>query len=467
MPQKHFTNTRVRSLPYVPNSSKQTLYQDDETPGLGLRVTAAGARSYIFDTTLHGETVRETIGDIKTWTLKKARAEATERKTLTDKGIHPRIVRKQKQAVAEADRVLQATESVLVGEVWTAYLKHHATTWGARHLRDHQNLSQPGGVAKKRGKGLTKPGVLYPLMCDRMVDMTAAILTKRVKAESASRANNARQGFELFKAFWVWAGSQETYKSVVDLKIIADKDLLKGIPERQTHKSDVLQSTQLQAWFSAVRAIPNSVISAYLQSLLLTGARRREMAELRWEHIDFRWHTLWVKDKVKTKEGRIIPLAPYVSSLLSQLPRINEWVFSSPEADSGHISEPRIAHDKALATAQLPHVTLQAMRRSFISLAQWVVMPMGIIDQIVGHKPKTTKAIHYEDKPIDLLRVWHVRYEAWMLEQAGVRFKGPRSRGKRSLTAIPDRLESIDPRHRRRLNHPKATNKRQQAAPSI
>jgi hypothetical protein len=126
MPQKHFTANRVRSLAFVPGHGNQTLYQDDETPGLGVRVTAAGVRSYIFETTLHGKTVRETIGDIKTWTLVKARAEATKFKTLTDQGIHPRKVRDEQLAIAEADRVRQATESVLVGEVWTAYLEHHA-----------------------------------------------------------------------------------------------------------------------------------------------------------------------------------------------------------------------------------------------------------------------------------------------------------------------------------------------------
>jgi len=455
MPQEHFTAKRVPSLAFVPGRGKQTLYQDKATPGLGLRVTAAGARSYIFETSLHGKTVRETIGDIKTWTLKEARAEATKFKTLTDKGIHPRTVREEQQAVAEADRVRQATESVLVGEAWAAYLEHHATTWGARHLRDHHNYSQPGGVAKKRGKGLTSPGVLYPLLRHRMVDITAAILTTWVKAEFASRANKARQGFELFKAFWGWAGSHETYKAVVNFGVIEDKDLLREIPKRKTHKSDVLQTTQLQAWFSAVRALRNSVISAYLQSLLLTGARRTEMTELRWEHVDFTWRTLWVKDKVSI-EGRIIPLTPYVSSLLSQLPRTNEWVFSSPTADSGHISEPRIAHDRALLTAKLPHVTLQALRRTFISLAQWLVIPTGIIDQVVGHAPKSTADIHYKFKPIDLLRIWHVRYETWILEQAGIRFKRPRSRDTRSLTAIPARLQSIEPRDTRRVSHRKA-----------
>jgi integrase len=459
MPQEQLTAKRVESLEFVPGRGNQTLYQDKATPGLGLRVTAAGARSYIFETTLHGKTVRETIGDIKTWTLKEARAEATKLKTLTDKGIHPRTVREEQQAEAEADRVRQAIESVLVRDVWAAYLEQYCTTWGRRHLRDHRDLSQPGEVAKKRGKGLTRPGVLYALMRYRMVDITATILTKWVKAESGPRANKARQGFELFKAFWTWSGSHETYKAVVNLGVIQDKDLLLEIPRRKTHKSDVLQTTQLQAWFSAVRAIPNYVISAYLQSLLLTGARRTEIAELRWEHVDFTWRTLWVKDKV-SKEGRIIPLTPYVSSLLSTLPRENQWVFSSTTAESGHISEPRIAHNQALLTAKLPHVTLQALRRTFISLAEWLVIPAGIIDQIVGHAPKTTGDIHYKFKPIDLLRVWHVRYEAWILEQAGIQLKGSRPRGKQSLTEIPARLQSIEPRSTRRVSRRKAAKRR-------
>jgi hypothetical protein len=46
-------------------------------------------------------------------------------------------------------------------------------------------------------------------------------------------------------------------------------------------KDDCLQREQLPAWFSAVRSISNPVISAYLQVLLLVGARREELAGLK------------------------------------------------------------------------------------------------------------------------------------------------------------------------------------------
>ena len=48
------------------------IWHDSDTPGLGVRVTAAGAKSYIFEYTLHGRSPRVTIGDVRAWMLKKA-----------------------------------------------------------------------------------------------------------------------------------------------------------------------------------------------------------------------------------------------------------------------------------------------------------------------------------------------------------------------------------------------------------
>jgi hypothetical protein len=57
---------------------KQSIYWDGKQPGLGLRVTSAGARSYIFESTLKAakgedsKTFRITIGSIKTYTVSQA-----------------------------------------------------------------------------------------------------------------------------------------------------------------------------------------------------------------------------------------------------------------------------------------------------------------------------------------------------------------------------------------------------------
>lgn len=114
-----------------------------------------------------------------------------------------------------------------------------------------------------------------------------------------------------------------------------------ALPKAQTREGDSLQREQLAAWFAAVQKIRNPVISAYLQALLLTGARREELAGLRWDDVDFQWRSLSIKDK--TEGERTIPLTPFVSQLLALLPRRNDWVFSSPAAKDGRLAEPRIA----------------------------------------------------------------------------------------------------------------------------
>jgi len=183
-------------------------------------------------------------------------------------------------------------------------------------------------------------------------------------------------------------------------------------------KGDSLQREQLPLWFEHVRKLGNPVHAAYLQTLLLTGARREELAGLTWDCLDFQWKSLTIRDKVEGQ--RIIPLTPYVAALLAALPRRNEWVFSSPSAASGRLQEPLKPHKNAMEAAGLPPFSLHDLRRSFGTLSEWVECPVGVVAQIQGHKPSALAEKHYRRRPLDLLRSWHVKIEAWILEQAGI-----------------------------------------------
>lgn len=197
----------------------------------------------------------------------------------------------------------------------------------------------------------------------------------------------------------------------------------------------------MKAWFDAVRRIDSPIIAAYLQVLLLTGARREEVATLAWENVDLRWKSMTIKDKV---EGtRTIPITPYVGKLLTELKRLNEtppnvtpirgkeviewksstWVFPSQTSASGRLTEPRIQHNKALAAAGIEGLTLHGLRRSFGTLSEWVECPVGVVAQIMGHSPSAIAEKHYRQRPLDLLRLWHKRIESWVLDQAGIEFE--------------------------------------------
>jgi integrase len=423
----------------LPAGAEQAFLWDSDTKTLAVRVTA-GSKAYIFQSRFNGKSLRITIGSIKDWSIDRARAEARRLQTLIDQNQDPRQVAAASVAAAEETREIATAQSrrqvVTVADAWTAYLAHHKKRWGARHMADHLNLSQIGGEPRKRGNKLTVAGVLRPLLNMRMADINAAVLIAWQAKEAETRANNARQGFELFRAFWRWCASRPDYAAIVDTGAVENKDLRAEVPNRKSKKFDVLERAQLPAWFAAVRGLGNPVISAYLQGLILTGARREELAGLRWTDVDFKWGSIWVKDKV-AEEGRKIPLTPYLAVLLASLPRRNEWVFSSPGAATGRLAEPRITHNRALSVAGLSHVTLHGLRRTFASLAEWVEMPRGIVAQIMGHAPNATAEKHYINRPLELLAVWHEKYEAWILEQADIEFRQTKQGLKLATVARP------------------------------
>ena len=421
MKWENFTADRVAGFKCKPGK-RQSIYWDGKTPGLGLRVTAAGAKSYIFQTDLDGKTIRMTIGDPRTWGIGRAQGEATRLKTMTDQGDDPRqviagaIVAKEIKAAALV--MQEARETVTVGTAWGEYIKATKSAWGALHLHDHEKAMQAGGEKRTRSRKLTAPGALASLATIRLVDITPELLAEWAKVESAKRPARTRNARTLFSTFLNWCAAHPTYKAIVTSNAAQSKDVRKHINKAKP-KNDALQREQLPAWFVAVKQIGNPAISAYVQAMLLTGARPNELITVRWADVDFQWNSLSIKDKV---EGlRVIPLTPYVAHLLAALPRRNEWAFSSLTSASGHLVEPRIAHDKACAVAGLD-VTLHGLRRSFASLCEWIEMPAGIGAQIQGHKPQGVREQHYIRRPLDLLRMWHVKIEAWILEQAGIQF---------------------------------------------
>jgi integrase len=422
MKWENFTADRVAGFKCKPGK-QQSIYWDGKTPGLGLRVTAAGVKSYIFETSLHGKTIRMTIGHVRTWMVGAAQAEASRLKVMTDQGIDPRQVEADKHAAEKAEaeelRLKDARESVTLDYAWTEYVAERKPHWGSAHLHDHMRSMQVGGEPRIRSnKKLTEPGILRSLATVRLVDLTPEIVDEWAKTEGARRPARARSALRLLKAFLFWCKSHSIYKTIISENAAQSKKARERLGDPAS-KDDVLQREQLAAWFAAVRQIGNPVTSAYLQTLLLTGARRNELATLRWEDADFQWNSLTIRDKV---EGtRIIPLTPYVRLLLSVLPRRNGWVFSSPMAASGRLTDPRIAHNQACALAGL-EMTLHGLRRSFASLCEWIEMPVGIAAQIQGHKPQGVREKNYIRRPLDLLRMWHVKIEVWILEQAGIEF---------------------------------------------
>jgi integrase len=444
MKKPNFTAERIAGF-VCDVDKQQSIFWDGKSPGLGLRVTATGAKSFIFESRLHGKTLRITIGDIRTWPIAKAQNEATRLRSLTDQGIDPRQQRRDQRSSAEALVTAAVRQEIRLCDAWPLYIEDRRPRWGKLHYDAHVRLSASGGQSKKRGAGVTVPGPLSRLLPFRLGELTSSRIGAWLSNEAKTRPTAAALSYRLLRAFMGWTAEQPLYSGLIPEDAFSAKSVREVLPKSRATEGDSLQREQLADWFAAIKRLPNLTISTYLQGLLITGARRNELGGLRWEDVDFQWQSLTIRDKV---EGtRTIPLTPYFAALLMELKRQNDtppnirqlrrmnqqmdewrsspWVFSSDRAADGKLAEPRLAHTAALDAAGLPHISLQGLRRSFGTLCEWVEVPAGISAQIMGHKPSALAEKHYRRRPLDLLRKWHEVIEAWILEQAGIEFDAP------------------------------------------
>ena len=298
-------------------------------------------------------------------------------------------------------------------------------------MHDHEALAHPGGVKKKWG-GRTIAAPLAPLMLLKLSDITSDTVEDWLKREAKKRPTSAAGAYRLLRAFCAWThdfkkDKVHPYRGIVALDACTASEVLKVLPASKAKKDDKLKRGDLSAWFQAVRGLHNPVIAAFLQCLLLTGARREELGRLRWKDVteaaDPQWSSIVLRDKVEGK--RTISLTPFVASLLRPLPRParNPWVFSSTAAKGGRLVEPTKAHNDCLEAAGISHVTLHGLRRTFATLPDYLDdMPAGVVAQIMGHKPSATAEKHYKTREIDVLHKWHAKLESWILAEAGVTF---------------------------------------------
>lgn len=414
-----FTANRVAGLK-CPADKAQAFLWDVTVPGLGLRVTPTGKPSYILQSEFQGKTVRLTIGSPDVWSIPRAQEKARELQRQIDEGRDPRQVKAAITAADVARRNAEIHEVVTVDEVWKMYLADRKSHWGERHYKDHVSMGKAGGDVAKRGKkggGLTIAGPMRPLLEMRLADIKPEVIELWATNEAKTRPTYGRLAWRCLKVFLGWCGEQEAYKHLMPTNPAKTKRSREAFGKPAV-KQDVLQREQLCVWFTAIRQIQNPAIAAYLQTLLLTGARPGEVMTLRWDDLNTQWKGISIRDKV---EGlRVIPLTPFVAQLLARLPRRNEWIFSSPASASGHLTEPTYPHAVAYKTAGLDGLSLHGLRRSFKSLTEWLEVPVGVVAQIQGHKPSATAEKHYTVRPLELLRVHHERIESWILEQAGI-----------------------------------------------
>jgi integrase len=416
-----------------PDGQPYVLLKDADKKGLRLRVTKAGGKHWQFETRLRsGKLFTRTLGEWPTISISDAQEEAHRLRGLTEKGLDPRELERQTEAETTARLASLAAEeaarTLTVGELWPLYLEKgrpkRRDDWKPRYRADLEAMAAPGGVKKKRGEGLTRPGPLFPLLALPLASINEDSLKDWFDREALSGKHQATRALMMFRGFLRWCSSRQEYRALTDRDAGKAASIVESLPINN-RRTDALEAAQVAGWWSGAEQLSNRTASAYLRALLLTGARREEMAALKWEDVDFRWNKLTIADKVSAT--RTIPLSPYMALMLRGLPlakgaagELSPFVFASA-SKSGRIADPRGSHERVLQAAGIKVLTLHGLRRSFSLLGEAAGAPAGAIAQVMGHRPSAT-AEGYRPRSVDALRPFLAQIEAHILALAGVKF---------------------------------------------
>ena len=119
-----------------PSDKTQAFLRDSKAPGLRVRVTSTGTKSFVFEGKLNRKTVRRTIGGVRSWTIEEARVEANRLRVTLDRGEDPREIERQKRAKQAALKAEESARALVAGVAWARYLEERKPYWRENTYKD-------------------------------------------------------------------------------------------------------------------------------------------------------------------------------------------------------------------------------------------------------------------------------------------------------------------------------------------
>lgn len=408
----HLTKTEVDRI--EPPRSGQQFYRDSLVVGFALRVTASGVKSFVVEKRIGGKVRRKTLGRYGVLTVVQARRQAQAFLGQVASGVDPIDQARDKKARA-----------VTLSQVFEAYL---ATRKGLKPntVFDYQRNMREA----------------FPDWQDRaLASITKDAVARRHRKlgeKSPARANNAMR---VLRALFNFARYQ--YEDADGHSLFPENPVSRLSHTRAWYpvgrRRTVITATQLRPWYVALQTLrgPDAegydrTVGDFLLLLLLTGLRRSEAMALQWSDVDLQAQTLTVPE-TKNGEPLTLPLSDMLMEILDARQALTEgpWVFPG-RGESGHLVEPRPQMRK-ITQASGVTFTLHDLRRTFITVAESLDIPVYAIKRLVNHKLGSDVTAGYVVITVDRLREPMQRITNTMLSHAGIR------RGK---TVVP--LRAVD-----------------------
>jgi integrase len=365
------TKRAVEAIPLPVGTARSYLW-DDTLKGFGVMVTGAGSRSYLVQYQMGGRgapTRRATIGRHGSpWTAEKARDRATDLLELIRRGVDPVDEQRRQREAAEATKKDDARLA------FDAYIETFGTLYLDRGGRKKEGGGKPLRSAEDVKALLRREWV--PVFGSRSLSkITKREISARLDLIEERSPSAAVKAHKWLRTLLSWAEKRDD--------ITASPMETLGAPGTDAERERWLKEWwELKAVWLGADAMPEPYRS-FVQALMLTGQRLREVAGMRWSEVDLA-AAVWIIPgaRTKNKADHLVPLAPVMVTLLTALhpdPKLRKGpVFTTGgEKPINGFSKPKAKLDgevgKALGkidTGELPMLqpwVFHDLRRTFSS----------------------------------------------------------------------------------------------------
>lgn len=334
---------------------------DMATPGLILEVRATGGKTfYVRYRDRHGHQRQHSLGDANCINLSEARHAAKKLRGQIALGADPceeRTTTRQIPTFAAfmADRYMPFVRGYK--RSWMSddsYLRNHLLpAFGTMHLDE---ISKRDVIAFHHG--MRSKGYAVGT-CNRCLILLRYSMNLAVRWEISGVTANATKDVPLFK------------------------------DEKKCER--YLTKEEAQTLYLAVQKSENTMLRYIIPMLILTGARKREVLDAKWEDFDLE-RKQWRIPVTKSGKPRHVPLSDGVLQLLASMPHDEcPWVFANPKTHKPYVSF-FISWNTARTKAGLADVRIHDLRHSFASFLVNAGRSLYEVQKILGHtQVKTTQ----------------------------------------------------------------------------
>jgi len=257
-----------------------------------------------------------------------------------------------------------------------------------------------------------------------LLSITRDKVAERHKALGARSEARANLAMRYLRAVFNFAIAE--YTDAEGKPLISDNPVKKLSQTRAWYRVErrrtVLKPYQLAPFVQTVLTLENTLARDYFLLILLTGLRRQEALDLRWQDIDLTDQTLTVIDP-KNRQDLTLPLSDYLLEMLARrkVGAVGEYVFEGPR---GRLQNLRYVLDRVAADSDVSF-TLHDLRRTFATVADALDIPGYAVKALLNHKTRADETAYYIITGVERLRKPMQKITDYILKAAGLKESAP------------------------------------------